>query len=118
VDEVDMGYWKELPSRGEPEPPDKLPKSRKRTKTPREKRREYVISALLILFFLAILFLLIYFDPNHSRDQNWKIALIIFAIFLLMIGMGAGINAINKRLRGDKLDHSGHSGREKSDKIP
>jgi hypothetical protein len=110
--EENMGYWKELPYRGEP--PDKTPKprKRKRIRTAKEKRRENVISAFIIFISLTFISCLIYFDPNLPRDQTWKIALFVLAILLLMVGLSAGINTVNKHLRGYDLDDSKHSDKE------
>jgi hypothetical protein len=111
-----MGYWQELPYRGEPPYKEPQPKPPKRVRTKKERWRDGIISALIIIIFLAFVSCLIIFDPNHPSDQNWKILLVFLVSFLLMIGFGFGINALNKRLRGDDLDTPGYSDEKESDK--
>jgi hypothetical protein len=41
-----------------------------------KKWRDNIISAFIIIIFLAFVSCLIIFDPNHPSDQNWLFALL------------------------------------------
>lgn len=93
-----MGWWKEVPYRGEP--PDENPKARKLPKSRKEQIREIIISIGVIVGCMALFFLIIYFDPHYPREQNLKIAVFGLGMIILMMGLSVGINAWNKYLRG------------------
>jgi hypothetical protein len=106
-----MGYWKEVPYRGEP--PDTTPKPPKKTRTPREKRRDNIITAFFLLIFLVFIFLVIFFDQDYPADQKWKIDLILTVITLTMVGFGLSIGAINNYIRNRNLKRVRQSAKEK-----
>lgn len=97
-------YWKELPYRGQP--PDNTPKRRKpkQHRSPKDKRRDFIINTMWIVLILAAILFLLYFVFHISLDKIWTPALFCISLILIPIGLNAGINALNKHLRADDLD--------------
>ena len=93
-----------MPYRGQPTK--KQPKTRKpkRILTPKEKQRDNIVWALIILFSLVFTACLAYVMSGAQPEEMWKIALYVLGIFLLIFGLNAGTEALNKHLRADELD--------------
>ena len=98
-----MGYWKELPYRGQP--PRKWPKPRKKTLTRKQKLRDTIQTIVVSLIGILFCGFMITFVPNATLAEGRNLILLFFFILgILMVGFATWIEATNKYLRADDLD--------------
>ncbi len=104
-----MGYWKELPYRGEPEPHFKKP--RKQVRDVKKEKREFIVTppAVFVILRLTIgpLGITTITDPSiNIADKVGRGIIMLILISTLTVGIAKGITSINKFRKGYDVDIS------------
>lgn len=105
-----MGWWKELPYRGDGQPRNRKP--RKRFRNLKKEKRENIVSILVIVVFFSIpLGLFIFGQSPYDSSGTSRIGSLI-AIALLMLVLIIGILSISKFRKGYDVDISAETKKE------
>ncbi|HAV75801.1 MAG TPA: hypothetical protein DCX53_00445 [Anaerolineae bacterium] len=97
-----MGWWRELPYRGDGKPRNNKPK--KRFRNMKKERRDLIVSILAIFTFFVMFSVLIIKDPEFDRNNLKTGAIIIVSLFFITLAIG--ILSFNKFRKGYDIDIS------------
>ena len=99
-----MGWWKELPYRGDGESKNKKP--RRRFVNMKRNRRETIVSMLIVFILFSVPFgcILMFGQSPNGNDSTKTGSAVILVIFILTFMVG--IASINKFRKGYDIDVS------------
>ncbi|MDQ3004922.1 MAG: hypothetical protein M3R47_06005 [Chloroflexota bacterium] len=101
-----MGWWKELPYRGDGESKNKKP--RKRFVNMKRNRREAIVSMLIVFILFSIPFGCIIFGQSPNGNDTTKTGIVVIGLIFILTFM-AGIASISKFRKGYDVDISEES---------